>query len=167
MCAVLSCAVCCVQSLQLSGLRVLSSLAAGAAEGELPGEVLVPTALLDRLLALIRAPDTHQEVREKHTQAGLANRPTADSFFVFVFRLFAPCTNDKCCTVWCEEKARQGSVLPTRRVAGVHTASSYNTSARPHCSQMAHLTVACFCVCGRLMHAGAVCSAACSGQLCV
>lgn len=59
-CAALSDAV---QSLQLSGLRVLSSLAAGAAEGELHGEVLVPTALLDRLLALIRAPETHQEVR--------------------------------------------------------------------------------------------------------
>jgi hypothetical protein len=51
-----------LQSLQLSGLRVLSSLAAGAAEGELPGEVLVPTSLLDRLLDLIRAPNTHQEV---------------------------------------------------------------------------------------------------------
>lgn len=57
--------VCVVQSLQLSGLRVLSSLAAGAAEGELPGEVLVPTSLLDRLLDLIRAPDTHQEVRKE------------------------------------------------------------------------------------------------------
>lgn len=50
------------QSLQLSGLRVLSSLAAGAAEGELPGEVLVPTALLDKLLDLIRAQHTHQQV---------------------------------------------------------------------------------------------------------
>lgn len=48
---------------------MLSSLAAGAAEGELHGEVLVPTALLDRLLALIRAPDTHQEVR--HTRSFL------------------------------------------------------------------------------------------------
>lgn len=59
-----------VQSLQLSGLRVLSSLAAGAAEGELPGEVLVPTSLLDRLLDLIRAPDTHQEVRGKQGAGG-------------------------------------------------------------------------------------------------
>lgn len=55
--------VLCSQSLQLSGLRVLSSLAAGAAEGELPGEVLVPTSLLDRLLDLIRHQHTHQEVR--------------------------------------------------------------------------------------------------------
>jgi hypothetical protein len=62
-CALLHRAVLCwLQSLQLSGLRVLSSLAAGAAEGELPGEVLVPTSLLDRLLDLIREPATHQEV---------------------------------------------------------------------------------------------------------
>jgi hypothetical protein len=62
-CTALCCAVLCwLQSLQLSGLRVLSSLAAGAAEGELPGEVLVPTSLLDRLLDLIREPATHQEV---------------------------------------------------------------------------------------------------------
>jgi hypothetical protein len=50
------------QSLQLSGLRVLSSLAAGAAEGELAGHVLVPTALLDRLLRLITDTATHQDV---------------------------------------------------------------------------------------------------------
>lgn len=57
--------LCCLglQSLQLSGLRVLSSLSAGAAEGEVSGDVLVPTQLLDRLLHLIRDPDTHQEVR--------------------------------------------------------------------------------------------------------
>lgn len=62
-CALLPRAVLCwLQSLQLSGLRVLSSLAAGAAEGELPGEMLVPTSLLDRLLDLIREPATHQEV---------------------------------------------------------------------------------------------------------
>jgi hypothetical protein len=65
---VLCCAV--LQSLQLSGLRVLSSLAAGAAEGELPGEVLVPTSLLDRLLDLIRSSDTYQEVRGQDRIAG-------------------------------------------------------------------------------------------------
>jgi hypothetical protein len=50
------------QSLQLSGLRVLSSLSAGAAEGEVAGEVLVPTQLLDRLLHIIRQPATHEQV---------------------------------------------------------------------------------------------------------
>ncbi|WIA33117.1 hypothetical protein OEZ86_006269 [Tetradesmus obliquus] len=50
-------------SLQLSGLSVLSSLSAGAAEGEVAGEVLVPTQLLDRLLALIRQHDTHEQVK--------------------------------------------------------------------------------------------------------
>lgn len=53
----------CTQPLQLSGLRVLSSLAAGAVEGELAGEALVPTSLLDKLLALVRDTDTHTEVR--------------------------------------------------------------------------------------------------------
>lgn len=53
----------CLQSLQLSGLRVLSSLAAGICEGEVSGEVLVTTQLLDRLLHLIRDTHTPQEVR--------------------------------------------------------------------------------------------------------
>eukprot|EP00878_Enallax_costatus_P012029 GHUV01012560.1.p1 GENE.GHUV01012560.1~~GHUV01012560.1.p1 ORF type:complete len:820 (+),score=326.73 GHUV01012560.1:341-2800(+) len=50
------------KSLQLSGLRVLSSLSAGACEGEVPGEVLMPTQLLDRLLQLIKEQGTPQEV---------------------------------------------------------------------------------------------------------
>lgn len=51
-----------LQSLQLAGLRVLSSLAAGVCEGEVLGEVLVTTQLLDRLLQLIRDTQTPQQV---------------------------------------------------------------------------------------------------------
>eukprot|EP00879_Flechtneria_rotunda_P032066 GHRR01035216.1.p1 GENE.GHRR01035216.1~~GHRR01035216.1.p1 ORF type:complete len:662 (+),score=312.34 GHRR01035216.1:1297-3282(+) len=50
-------------SLQLSGLRMLSSLAAGAGEGEVPGEVLVPTPLLHRLLQMARDDNIDSEVR--------------------------------------------------------------------------------------------------------
>jgi hypothetical protein len=45
---------------------VLSSLAAGAAEGEVAGEVLVPTQMLDRLLHIIRQPGTHEQVGAVH-----------------------------------------------------------------------------------------------------
>jgi hypothetical protein len=54
---------CCAQELQLAGLRVLSAIAAGCAEGEVPGDVLLPPLLLDRLLQLAADPGTHVEVR--------------------------------------------------------------------------------------------------------
>lgn len=59
----LTCCLLFLQSLQLSGLRVLSSLCAGACESEVAGEVLVPTQLLDRLLHIIRHSSSPQQVR--------------------------------------------------------------------------------------------------------
>jgi hypothetical protein len=70
-------AVAAQQSLQLSGLRVLSSLSAGAAEGEVAGEVLVPTQMLDRLLHIIRQPGAHEQVGAVHCliTTGCCRRP--------------------------------------------------------------------------------------------
>lgn len=127
MCAVLSCAVCCVQSLQLSGLRVLSSLAAGAAEGELPGEVLVPTALLDRLLALIRAPDTHQEVRGK-THTGRAGQPANSRQFFCL-----------CVSPLCTMHQRQVLHSMVRRKGQTRERAPHPQSCRcAHCIKLQH-----------------------------
>lgn len=80
-------------SLQLSGLSVLSSLSAGAAEGEVAGEVLVPTQLLDRLLALIRQHDTHEQVR-----ALVCSNASADAAYV---KLMAGLNRHLFCVVIC------------------------------------------------------------------
>lgn len=82
-----------LQSLQLSGLSVLSSLSAGAAEGEVAGEVLVPTQLLDRLLALIRQHDTHEQVR-----ALVCSNASADAAYV---KLMAGLNRHLFCVVIC------------------------------------------------------------------
>jgi hypothetical protein len=61
--AAAGCVWCGWQSLQLSGLRVLSSLAAGAAEGEVRALDLMPTQLLDQLLLLIQSRASAEQVR--------------------------------------------------------------------------------------------------------